>query len=91
MSEPTPYWLIGPISYQDAVNLSASDLITNFQRDPRKNDAKFWPGNQSVLTYLRQNLPDGSAITNAEGTQPVQTHIKAPVVVHKRTGRDIDA
>ena len=87
-----PFWLVSPISYEDAVKLADSELIKNFQRDPRRNEAKFWPNSQGVLTYLRQSLPKGSAIVNATGTQSAlqkNTKIKAPVVVHKRVGQDI--
>jgi hypothetical protein len=56
------YWLVRGISYEDAVKLSNTDLISNFQRDTRKNETKFWPGSSGVLTYLKRHLPEGAVV-----------------------------
>lgn len=67
MSEENLYWLVTDISYQEAVNLSASDLVKNFQRDPVKNSARFWPGSNGVYNYLAEHAPEKSLILNDKG------------------------
>lgn len=68
MSEgQSAYWVVTNITYQQAVNLAASDLIKDFQRDPVKNQAKFWPGSTGVFRYLSEHAPEKSLILNDKG------------------------
>lgn len=67
MSEENLYWQLTDISYQEAVNLSASDLVKNFQRDPVRNSARFWPGSKGVFVYLSEHAPEKSLILNDKG------------------------
>jgi len=61
------FWKITDITYQQAVNLAASDLIKDFRRDPVKNEAKFWPGSKGVFKYLTDHAPEASLILNDRG------------------------
>ena len=90
--EDTSYWVVSPISYEDTMKLAASDLIENFQRDPRKNESRFWPGGKGTFKHLYENLPAGADIVNASGNLAVKketTTIKAPRVIHRGTGMGI--
>ena len=92
MREDTPYWVVSPISYEDTVKLAASDLIENFQRDPRKRESRFWPGGKGTFKHLYENLPAGADIVNASGTLAVKKEtavIKAPRVIHRSSGIEI--
>ena len=68
MSEDqSAYWLVTGITYQQAVNLAASDLIKDFQRDPTHGEAKFWPGSAGVFRHLSEHAPEKSLILNDKG------------------------
>lgn len=67
MSEETRYWEVTNVSYQDTVQLSASDLIKNYTRDSTKNQARFWPPSKAVYNYLAENAPEKSLILNDKG------------------------
>ena len=61
------FWRVTDLSYQQAVNLAASDLIKDFQRDPSRSEAKFWPGSTGVFRYLSEHAPETSLILNDKG------------------------
>ena len=61
------FWEVTDLSYQQAVELSASDLIKDFQRDPVKGKAKFWPASKGVFRYLCEHAPEKSLILNDRG------------------------
>jgi len=67
MDSENKFWLLTNISYQQAVNLAASDLIKDFQRDPVKNTARFWPGSTGVFRYLSEHAPEKALILNDRG------------------------
>lgn len=67
MSEETSYWVVTELTYQQAVNLAASDLIKNFQRDSVKGSARFWPNSKGVFNYLSEHAPEKSLILNDKG------------------------
>jgi hypothetical protein len=61
------FWLVTDLSYPQSVNLAASDLITNFDRDHRNKRSRFWPGTKGVLSYLQMNMPRGCSIRSDKG------------------------
>jgi len=67
VSEETSYWNVTSLSYQQAVNLAANDLVKDFQRDPVRGEAKFWPGSTGVFRYLTEHAPEKSLILNDKG------------------------
>ena len=67
MSEENLFWRVTDLSYQQAVNLSASDLVKNFTRDANKGDARFWPGSNGVFRHLAEHAPEKSLILNDRG------------------------
>ena len=67
MSEENLFWCVTNISYQQAVNLAASDLVKDSQRDPVKGTARFWPGSTGVFRYLSEHAPEKSLILNDRG------------------------
>ena len=82
------FWLIKGISYQDTQILGASELVEHYQRDARKNSAKFWPGSKGVHTHLKANLPEGATLSDdSEEEKPFK---RPPVILHSGTGLDID-
>ena len=67
MSEETSYWLVCDLTYQQAVNLGASDLVKNFQRNAHTGETKFWPNSKGVYNYLSEHAPERSLILNDKG------------------------
>lgn len=67
MSEESLFWRVTDLSYQDAVNLSASDLVKNFERDANNGSARFWPGSPGVFRHLAEHAPEASLILNDKG------------------------
>ena len=67
MGSENEFWLLTNITYQQAVNLAASDLVKDFQRDPVKGTARFWPGSTGVFRYLSEHAPEKSLILNDKG------------------------
>ena len=65
--EQSAYCLVTNVTYQQAVNLAASDLLKDFQRDPVKGTARFWPGSKGVFKHLMDHAPEASLILNDRG------------------------
>ena len=80
-------WLVSNLSYADTIKLASSELVESFQRDPRRGEARFWPGNPGVLKHLKDNLPEGCTIEGEELQAKVASP-RMPAVVH-RMGMDI--
>ena len=88
MSEETGYWLVCDLTYQQAVNLAASDLVKHFQRNSYTGETKFWPNSKGVYNYLAEHAPEkalilndrGEAVKLERGTQALKTFpVRRPV------------
>ena len=77
--DQSAHWVVTNITYQQAVNLAASDLIKDFQRDPVKGTARFWPGSKGVFKHLMDHAPEASLILNDRG-EPVRLERKTQAI-----------
>jgi hypothetical protein len=79
MSEETSYWLVCDLTYQQAVNLAASDLVKNFQRNAHTGETRFWPNSKGVYNYLSEHAPEKVLILK-RGTRELKTFpVRRPV------------
>ena len=67
MSEETSYWLVCDLTYQQAVNLAASDLVKHFQRNSYTGETRFWPNSKGVYRYLCDHAPEKALVLNDRG------------------------
>lgn len=88
-SEVTRYWLVRDIPYALAYEIAVDPLIECVTRDTRENSARYWPGTEGVKNYLLSKIPEGATISDDSEEKPVKK-VKAPVIVHKSMGMDID-
>ena len=94
MSEETSYWLVADLTYEQAVNLAASDLVKNFQRNAHTGETRFWPPSKGVYNYLAEHAPEkalilndrGEAVRLERGTQAIKSF---PVRRPAKMGMDI--
>ena len=65
--EENKYWIVCDLSYEQAINLAASDLVKHFQRNSYTGETKYWPGSRGVFRYLCEHAPEKALVLNDRG------------------------